>query len=73
MNSIIIPISSNSKSSSQIKIFDISGRLVYEDTVELEIGLTEVEISNVNLTSGIYILNVSNDSSSDNYKFVNVK
>lgn len=56
LNKGILLISSNSKTSKEIKIFDVSGRTIFSKKVNLEKGLNNLNIGKIN--KGIYIIKI---------------
>jgi len=56
LNKGILLISSNSKTSKEIKIFDVSGRIIFSKKVNLEKGLNNLNIGKIN--KGIYIIKI---------------
>ncbi|MCB5233894.1 MAG: T9SS type A sorting domain-containing protein [Candidatus Cloacimonetes bacterium] len=58
----------NAKRDSEIKVFDISGKLVYSDRREFDSNY-EVEMDSHSLSSGVYLLQVKSGKSVKHYKF----
>ena len=58
----------NAKRDSEIKVFDISGKLVYSDRREFGSNY-EVEMDSHSLSSGVYLLQVKSGKSVKHYKF----
>ena len=52
----------------QIKIFDITGRIILEKPIQTEKGLAEIDISA--LTSGVYLISMSNNNYFTTSKFI---
>ncbi len=52
----------------QIKIFDITGRTILEKPIQTEKGLAEIDISS--LTSGVYLISISNNNYFTTSKFI---
>ncbi|MGQ9706588.1 MAG: T9SS type A sorting domain-containing protein [bacterium] len=57
----------------EMKIYDISGRLVNSKLVNLNCGINKINIDTSVLTSGVYILEVSDGENKVSSKFVKVR
>ena len=64
----IFNITGLKEGTSDIKVFDMAGKLVFERAVAEPENILSIDISSYN--KGVYILNVSNDHSSENIKLV---
>ncbi|MEM7104206.1 MAG: choice-of-anchor B family protein [Bacteroidota bacterium] len=70
---LTIRIVSTDEQVSQLKIHDLSGRLIYEGTAELNEGINELKIANPNWAEGMYFLSASNNDISKPLRFVVIK
>jgi hypothetical protein len=66
-------ISISNQNNVNIVVYDISGRLVSSDIVNLTLGINKIKIDTSLLSSGVYILDVSSENISVSKKFVKVK
>jgi len=57
----------------KIMVYDISGRLVKSDIINLTSGINKISIDTTMLSSGVYILEVSNNELSVSDKFIKVR
>jgi hypothetical protein len=67
---VIFQVNGESNSEETLTIIDASGKLVYSSAIILQKGLNTVSVPNLYLSSGMYVLNVSNGSSIMNEKFI---
>ncbi len=53
-----IDFTSNENKQSSIRVFDLDGKLIYNEDITIRTGLTKFELKLSNIPSGIYLLNI---------------
>jgi hypothetical protein len=70
-NELYISLSSSTQKAAQVNIYDIYGRVIYQQTIDLLNGFENTFINTSDFSSGTYIINVSYlDSKSENIKVI---
>lgn len=64
-----VQISVAHNSENTISIYDLSGKLIAERTLELNKGKNKISLKNLNLNSGIYFIHVGNDLEQSSRRF----
>lgn len=70
-NELYISLSSSTQKAAQVNIYDIYGRVIYQQAIDLLNGFENTFINTSDFSSGTYIINVTyNDSKSENIKVI---
>lgn len=69
-NGIVFQMNGETSDEESLRILDAGGKLVFESTIALQKGVNTVSVPNLNLSSGMYLLSVTNGLSVVNEKFV---
>lgn len=59
-NQILLGVTLKENGPVNISVFDATGRRVYDAKANMQIGMNQYRIQNVNLTKGLYVIHVSN-------------
>jgi len=70
-NELYISLASSTQKVAQVNIYDIYGRVIYQQTIDLLNGFENTFINTSDFASGTYIININyNDSKSENIKII---
>lgn len=67
---IVFQVNGEVSDEESVKILDAAGKLVFESSISLQKGENTISLPNLNLSSGMYVLSISNGSSMVNEKFI---
>lgn len=69
-NGIVFQMNGETSGEESLRILDAGGKLVFESTITLQKGINTVSVPNLYLSSGMYLMSVTNGLSIVNEKFV---